>query len=243
MPQPTHNAPYLKPWLVSGAAAGDVTVTGIKVADRLAAVVALGPSSAASRNLPTSPANFEISTNFDIQNGDAFNMLVDGVPVTIATDQVFDTGTTVVTAADTWVAAILSIDADGTTHVDYGAVDLASEELAIASLDVVTPSGDVVLGYVTILTNSGNTWTAGTDALQGGTGGNASADTNYYNDSSVGAIAVAEAGAASGAELTSEFSITAADTINNTGGTSTAGQDVLVLAWVSDTRGLGFNRT
>lgn len=33
---------------------------------------------------------------------------------------------------------------------------------------------------------------------------------------------------AAGADLVSEFTVTAADTINNTGGTSTAGQTVLV---------------
>ena len=236
-------APNLTPWVVAGAAAGNVTVTGIKTGDRLAAVVALGPTTPATTNLPTSPANFEISTNFDIQNGDAFNMIVDGVPVTIATDQVFDTGAVATTAADTWIAAILSIDADGTTYVDYGTTGQASEAAAIATLASVTASGEVVLGYVTILTNAGNSWTAGTDALQGGAGGNPSADTNYYNDSGVGAAATAEAAAASAEDLTSEFTITATNTINNTGGTSTAGRDLLVLAWVSDTRGLGFNRT
>lgn len=236
MTQPSHLAPKLDAYVVDGGAAGNITVTGIAVKDRLTAVVALG-AAGAQPNYPLGPANFEISTNFDIQNGDAFNMIAAGVPVTIATDQAFDTGTTATTAIDTWIAAILSIDADGTTHVDYGAADQVDEAAAIASLAVVVASGEVTLGYVTILTDSGATWTAGTDALQGGTGGGPSDDTNYYNDSTVGAKA-GEAG-----DLTSEFTITAANTINNAGGTSTAGGKLLVLAWGHDTRGLGFNRS
>ena len=34
---------------------------------------------------------------------------------------------------------------------------------------------------------SGQDWVAGTDALQGGSGGQVSQDTNYYNDQYVGA--------------------------------------------------------
>ena len=186
MTQPTHNAPNLVPYVVAGGAAGDITVTGISVKDRLAAVIDLG-SAATLPTGPLGPANFEIDTNFDIQNGDAFDMIVAGVPVTIATDQNFDTGAAASTSADTWIAAILSIDADGTTHVDYGVAGYGSEALAIGSLASVVASGDVTLGYVTIKTGVGNTWTAGTDALQGGAGGNASSDTNYYNDGGIGA--------------------------------------------------------
>jgi len=236
-PQPTHSAPNLVPYVVAGGAAGNITVTGISVKDRLAAVIDLG-SAATLPTGPLGPANFEISTNFDIQNGDAFDMLVAGVPVTVATDKVFDTGTAATTAIDTWIAAILSIDEDGTTtHVDWGTGGHASEALAIAALAVVVASGDVTLGYVTILTDSGATWTAGTDALQGGTGGGPSDDTNYYNDGGVGA----QSGASG--NLTSEFTITAANTINNAGGTSSAGGMLLILAWTHDTRGQGFNRT
>lgn len=238
----THLAPKLTPYVVAGAAAGNVTVTGVKVGDEIAGVIQLGRAAAAQPTYPLGPANFEIDTNFDIQNGDAFNMIVAGVPVTIATDQNFDTGTTATTAADTWIAAILSIDADGTTHVDYTAGGHVDEAAAIAALSGVTASGEVTLGYVTILTNSGNSWTAGTDALQGGTGGNPSADTNYYNDSTVGAQS-SPVGVADAADLTSEFSITAANTINNAGGTSTLGGQLLVLIWESDERGLGFNRS
>ena len=138
-------------------------------------------------------ANFEIDTNFDIQNGDAFDIIVDGVVITIPTDQNFDTGTsTVVTTNAYWAAGVLSIDADATTHVDWGA-EAASEALALAALADVTASGDVVCGYVAVQAAAGQDWVAGTDALQGGTGGQVSQDTNYYNNVEVGDAAIGAA--------------------------------------------------
>lgn len=138
-------------------------------------------------------ANFEISTNFDIQNGDAFDIIVDGKVITIATDQAFDTGTsTVVTTNAYWAAGILSIDADATTHVDWGA-EAASEAAAITALAAVTASGDVVCGYVTVQAAAGQDWVAGTDALETGTGGQVSQDTNYYNIVEVGDAAIGSA--------------------------------------------------
>lgn len=122
---------------------------------------------------------FEIDTNFDIQNGEAFDMVVGGLIVSVAADQNFDTGTAKTIAIDQWAAALLSIDADGTTYVQWTA-DAATEALAIEKLDGISPSGECVLGYVTVLTNDGTNWTAGTDALQGGAGGDVSDDTNYY---------------------------------------------------------------
>jgi hypothetical protein len=140
------------------------------------------------------PPNFEISTNFDIQNGDAFEIMSDGVQLTVATDQVFDTGTsTVVTTNAYWAAGILSIDIDGTTtHVDWGA-EASTEALALANLAAVTASGDVVVGYVAVQAAAGQDWVAGTDALEGGTGGQVSQDTNYYNNQFVGDAALGAA--------------------------------------------------
>ncbi len=126
------------------------------------------------------PPNFEIRTNFDVQNGDALDYVNAGVVKNLATDQAFDTGTAKVIAIDRWASALLSVNGAGAGVVTWSASDYASEALAIAALPAL-PAGNTPLGYVTVLTNSGNTWTAGTDALQGGTGGNVSADTNYYN--------------------------------------------------------------
>lgn len=44
-------------------------------------------------------------------------------------------------------------------------------------------------------------------------------------------------------DLTSEFTITAADTINNTGGTSTASNKLLIFVAQADVRGDSLNRT
>jgi hypothetical protein len=141
------------------------------------------------------PPNFEIDTNFDIQNGDAFEIVSSGVTATIATDQNFDTGTaTVVTTNAYWACGILSIDIDGTTYVDWGA-EAVSEAAAKALLSAVTASGEVVCGYVAVQAAAGQDFVAGTDALETGTGGQVSQDTNYYNDVKVGAAYVAAAAA------------------------------------------------
>lgn len=225
----THHVPSLDVYVAAGAAAGDVTVTGIKVGDYLASVLAFGGTADGA----TTPPNFEISTNFDIQNGDAFTYRINGVPYSLATDQAWDTGTAADTAADTWIGAILTINAAGTTAVVYTAGDHASEAAALTAIAALAPAaGYVTVGYVTIKSASGEVWEAGTDALQGGTGGDPSADTNYYNGAPAGGVA------ASGIEdLTSEFSITAANTINNTGGSVTTGRALVVLAFESDPRG------
>lgn len=140
-----------------------------------------GIVNAALNYRPLGPANFEISTNFDIQNGDALDYVQDGEVKTLATDQVFDTGTSKVIGVDRWGAARLAVD-DGTGSVTWAPDDYATEAEAIAALeDVAVPDGETPLGYVTVLTDSGATWTAGTDALQGGAGGGPSDDTNYYN--------------------------------------------------------------
>jgi hypothetical protein len=148
---------------------------------RKGAAVTFAQLALSDGGLAMSNPGLAIDTNFDIQAVNAFDMVIDGIWVTVAAGADFDTGTVKAVDADKWVAALLSIDADGsTTYVDYGA-EAATEALAIAALDVLTPSGEVVVGYVAIKTAAGLAWNAGTDALQGGTGGNVSSDTNYYN--------------------------------------------------------------
>ena len=134
------------------------------------------------------PPNFEIDTNFDIQNGDAFEIESGGIQKTAATEVNFNTGTATVIATNAyWACGLLSIDIDGTTaYVNWGA-EAASEALALAGLSSVTATGDVTCGYVAVQAAAGQDWVAGTDALQGGTGGQVSQDTNYYNNQYVGA--------------------------------------------------------
>ena len=144
--------------------------------------------STANKTRCVTPPNFEIRSNFDIQNGDAFEIESGGIQKTVATDQAFDTGTgTIVTTNAYWAAGILSIDIDGTTgYVNWGA-EASTEALAKTALSDVTASGDVTCGYVAVQAASGQDLVGGTDALEGGSGGQVSQDTNYYNDQYVGA--------------------------------------------------------
>lgn len=132
-------------------------------------------------NHPLGNPGFAINSNFDIANANAIDYVAGGLLKTLSATTNFDTGTSKTIATDQWAAAILSVDADGTTHVDWGA-DAADESSALAALSDVTVSGDVVLGSVAVQTASGQDWVAGTDALQGGTGGNPAQTTNYYDD-------------------------------------------------------------
>lgn len=147
-------------------------------------------------NQPLDPPNFEIASNFDIQNGDALDLLVSGKIVTVSTDQSFDTGTsTVVTTNAYWAGGILSTDGESatpTTYVDWGAEGV-DESTAISNLSAVTASGSVVLGYVTVQAAAGQDWVAGTDALKTGAGGQVAQNTNYYNIADVGDAALGAA--------------------------------------------------
>lgn len=135
----------------------------------------------------TSP-NFEIDSNYDIKNGDAFDIIVGGVLKTIATDQNFDTGTSEQIATDTYfAAAILSIDFNGTTYVEWG-LEAADASTALGNLDVVNATGTVICGTVVVEAKggAGENWVAGTDALTTGTGGDIANSTVYANDQYVG---------------------------------------------------------
>lgn len=120
-----------------------------------------------------------IDTNFDIQAVNAFDVVFGGAYFTVASGADFDTGAAKDITIDFWAACLLSVDADGTEYLQW-ATEAASEAAAIDQLDALTPTGEVVVGYVTVQTNSGTNWVAGTDALFGGTGGDVADATNYY---------------------------------------------------------------
>jgi len=125
-----------------------------------------------------------IDTNFDIKAANAFDILIAGYAYTLAADTSFDTGTAAVITADKWGCAVCSTDDAGSTSVDWlHPYDSEAEAIAagVALISSAGISGELAVGFATVLTGSGVTWTAGTDALQGGTGGTPSADTNYYN--------------------------------------------------------------
>ena len=132
---------------------------------------------------PFSNPAFAIDTNFDVLNASAIDFSVDGYLHTLAANTNFDTLAVREIAADLWGVAALSVDADGTTYVDWGTYDYATEQQAkgVGASELIAISGECRCGFVTVLTGSGVTWTAGTDALEGGTGGNPATTTNYYS--------------------------------------------------------------
>lgn len=122
-----------------------------------------------------------IDTNFDVKNGAAFDFIVGGKLYSAAADVNFDTGTSKDITIDFYAAALLSIDIDGTTTYVQWAAEATTAARAIDALDALIPTGDCVVGYVLVLTNSGTNWVAGTDALFGGTGGDVADATTYVN--------------------------------------------------------------
>lgn len=89
---------------------------------------------------------------------------------------------------NTWGVYLFSINAAGTIACTAGAANFttgyASEALALAALPA-TPADQASMGHVTVLTAVGSPFVGGTDALEGGAGGNPSSDTNYYSTASV----------------------------------------------------------
>lgn len=141
------------------------------------------------RNSVKDNPTFAIDTNFDIKNTEPATFSHNGVLKTLADNTSWNTGTAAVIAANKWGIAVLLHTGSATSLVwaHPTAMSYASEALAIAALGRIStlmPSAaaPVAMGYVTVLTGADVTWTAGTDALEGGAGGTASADTNYYND-------------------------------------------------------------
>lgn len=133
---------------------------------------------------------FAIKTNFDVQNANALSYTSGDTLKTFAAAQTFDTGTAQVIVADKWSSALLSLNSSGSPVVTWSAtLNAASEALAIAALPAI-PATSTVVGYITVLTGSGVTWTAGTDALASGTGGTPATTTNYYNNVNPAALAI-----------------------------------------------------
>lgn len=161
-----------------------------------------------NRNRAYGNPTFAIDTNFDVKNTEPIDFMADGVFYTLGDNTSFNTGTAAVIAADCWGICILTHD--GTTATltwASTAMSYATEAAAIAALGKMTTlyptAGFACLGYVTVLTASGQTWTAGTDALEGGSGGNPSDDTNYYNDPTLnGTFGGYQIGSANGTVIT-----------------------------------------
>lgn len=124
---------------------------------------------------------FAISTNFDVKNANAVYYTNGGTLKTLAANTNFDTGTAKTITGSLYGAAVLTVNSSGTGVVTWATgAGYASEALAIAGL--AAPSAtDTVLGYVTVQAHASG-FTAGTDALTTGTGGNVATATTYYNN-------------------------------------------------------------
>ncbi len=149
---------------------------------------------------------FVISTNFDTKNGTAIAYTNAGTLKSLSANTNFDTGTTQVIVADKWSAALLSIDASGAAILTWSAtLNAATEAAAILDLPAL-PAGNTPVGYITVLTGSGVTWTAGTDALQSGTGGTPATTTHYFNSINPNAAIIGAASASSATTVAAQLS-------------------------------------
>lgn len=124
--------------------------------------------------------SFAISTNFDVLNNAAIDYTNNGTLKTLAQYTNFDSGTTKTIAGSKWGAALLSVNASGAGVVTWATgAGYDTEAEALAAL-VLPNATHTPLGILAVQAHASG-FTAGTDALQGGTGGNVSPDTNYYN--------------------------------------------------------------
>lgn len=86
--------------------------------------------------------------------------------------------------ADKWGVYRFSINSAGTITCTAGAANFttgyADETAALAALPAL-PANEVDLGHITVLTASGLAFVGGSDGLEGGSSGNVSSDTNYYD--------------------------------------------------------------
>jgi hypothetical protein len=123
---------------------------------------------------------FVIDTNFDVKNGNAISYTNGGTLKTLTANTSFDTGTTKTITGGKWGAAMLTATSAAAALVTWASgAGYDSEALAIAGLAAPTET-DTVLGYLTVHAHASG-FTAGTDALTTGTGGNVAQATNYYN--------------------------------------------------------------
>lgn len=123
-----------------------------------------------------------ISANFDVVTGSAVYYSNNKTRKKLNSGTVFDTGTSATIAADKWGIALLCATSAGAGTVTWATnagAGYDTEALALAALPA-TPTNETRVGYVTVKTATGQPWTAGTDALKTGTGGDVASETNYY---------------------------------------------------------------
>ena len=127
----------------------------------------------------TSPV-FAIDTNFDVKNTETCAFLAAGVPYTLTDNTSCDTGTSKTIGSSLWGAMVIDATNATTLTGTWVTGTFASEALAIAAAKAHPfVANQCRLGYVTVNAHASG-FTAGTDALTGGAGGNVATATNYY---------------------------------------------------------------
>lgn len=121
-----------------------------------------------------------IDTNFDVKNTEVTIFVAGSVVYSLTDNTSCDTGTTKTLGASKWGAFVVEASAATTLTCTWAASDYASEALALAAAKALTPATGAVIGYVTVQAHASG-FTAGTDALTTGTGGNVANATNYYS--------------------------------------------------------------
>lgn len=124
------------------------------------------------------------SNNKQVANIEFIYCASEGTPATLSANAVGTALPAGTQPQDTWGIYLVSVSQAGVVSITAGADNFttgySAEALAIAGIPTV-PTDNCPLGYFTVLTKSGTTFVTGTDDLQGGTSGNVSADTNYYD--------------------------------------------------------------
>ncbi len=133
---------------------------------------------------PKADPGLQIRANFDVENANAIHYEIDNTDYTLAANTLCNTGTSATIPADRWGIFRVSVDTGGnlTATWDTNFGNGYDDETEALNNIPDTPASECSIGYVTVKASAGNDWVAGTDALQGGAGGNPSPDTNYYYD-------------------------------------------------------------
>lgn len=124
---------------------------------------------------------FAIDTNFDVKNTETTLFMAAGVLYTLTDNTSCNTGTTKTLTGAKWGAFVIDATNATTLTATWAASDYASEALALAAARALAfTASQCRLGVVTVLAHASG-FTAGTDALTTGTGGNVATTTNYYS--------------------------------------------------------------
>lgn len=122
-----------------------------------------------------------IDTNFDVKNTEQTVFVAGSVVYTLNDNTNCDTGTTKTITGSQWGAFAVEAASASSLTANWASGSYASEALALAAAKALTPTtAKCVIGFVTVNAHASG-FTAGTDALTTGTGGNVATATNYYS--------------------------------------------------------------